>query len=131
MSKNHIDKSQKVCAVGALALSPQTMLVQLALPIDPRDTIKARRERAIRRSGLTPSKGYRLWYGLAELWRDEYMELQARYERHVLTLERTLAQESETLRALREAREMRERHYALALDQTALVGVAKVEGVQT
>lgn len=116
MSKDPCDKLKKVCDVSNFALDPQTMLVQLALPIDPKDSIKARRERAIRRSGLTPSKGYRLWYGLAELWRHEYQELLNRYERHILTLERTYADKSETLRALREAREMQERHYALALD---------------
>lgn len=117
-SKNHCDIPQKSCAVN-VALSPQTMLVQLALPIDPRDTIKARRERAIRRSGLTPSKGFRVWYGIADLWRDEYLELRARYERHILSLERTLAQESETLKALREARELRENNYALDLNPKA------------
>lgn len=110
-----------------VAVDPQRMLFQLSMPIDPRDTIKARRERAIRRSGLTPSKGYRLWYGIAELWRDEYLELRARYERHVVTLEKTLAQESEQLRALREAREMRERHHAFAFDQTASAGVVRSE----
>lgn len=123
--KNHFEKSQKVCAVSAYALSPQTMLVQLALPIDPRDTIKARRERAIRRSGLTPSKGFRVWYGIADLWRDEYLELRARYERHILSLERTLAQESETLRTLREARELRERHHEIQFDSAASEGASK------
>jgi hypothetical protein len=77
MSKTHCDKSQKVCAVSAVSLGPQSMLMQLAMPLDPRDTIKARRERAIRRSGLTPSKGFRLWCGVAELWR--WMQLLKRH----------------------------------------------------
>ncbi len=127
MSKSPCDKSQKVCAVSDVTLNPQSMLMQLAMPLDPRDTIKARRERAIRRSGLTPSKGYRLWYGLAELWRHEYQELLNRYERHIISLERQYADKSETLRHIREARELRERHYALALDSAVEAGAGSTQ----
>lgn len=90
------------------------MLEQLSLPVDPRDTIKARRERAIRKAGLSPAKGMRLWYRqTVGLMAHEYLALVEAYKNHVRTQERLLADELEQLRALRAAREIREKQLGL------------------
>lgn len=92
------------------------MLEQLSLPVDPRDTIKARRERAIRRAGLSPAKGMRLWYRQScDVLAHEYLTLVEAYKNHVRTQERLLADELEQLRALRAAREIREKQLGLDL----------------
>lgn len=118
MSKQPCENLKKVCAVNVTVEQAAAMLEQLALPIEPRDTVKRKRERAVARSGLTPSKGYRLWYGqVRRLWDDEVDTLLARWDQHIQKLEQTHTQNAEQLRALREAREMRERHYALEFSQ--------------
>ena len=92
------------------------MLEQLSLPVDPRDTIKARRERAIRRAGLSPAKGMRLWYRQScDVLAHEYLTLVEAYKNHVRTQERLLADELEQLRSLRAAREIREKQLGLDL----------------
>ncbi len=83
----------------------QTMLRQLSFPIEAHDTIKARRERAARKSGLTSSKAFRLWYGQqVALLADEWMTLCARYRAHVEEQEARLEAELQALRALKAAR---------------------------
>lgn len=99
-----------------IASDARWMLEQLSLPVDPRDTIKARRERAIRKAGLSPAKGMRLWYRQAVgLMAHEYLTLVEAYKKHVRTQERLLADELEQLRALRAAREIREKQLGLDL----------------
>ena len=108
-------KTQPMSAT-AITADARWMLEQLSLPVDPRDTIKARRERAIRRAGLTPAKGMRLWYRqTVGLMAHEYLTLVEAYKNHVRTQEKTLADELELLRTLRAAREVREAQLGLDL----------------
>lgn len=109
---------QKTQPMSAASVSTDArwMLEQLSLPVDPRDTIKARRERAIRKAGLSPAKGMRLWYRqTVGLMAHEYLTLVEAYKNHVRTQERLLADELEQLRALRAAREIREKQLGLDL----------------
>ncbi len=102
-----LQKGQHVNA-ALVANDARWMLEQLALPIDPRDTIKARRERAIRRAGISPAKGMGLWYAQAcALMAHEYLQLVQAYQAHVVTQEKLLSEELETLRALKMARQQR------------------------
>jgi hypothetical protein len=81
------------------------MLQQLSLPIGATDTIKARRERAIRKSGLTASKGLRVWYGQkCSILADEWLTLCDRYAKHVEIQEQRLGHELEQLRAAKAQR---------------------------
>jgi hypothetical protein len=97
---------------ATIALDAQHTLYQLALPVDPRDTIKARRERAIRRAGLSPAKGARLWYGqTCALLAHEYVQLKEAYRKHIETQEARLEQELEHLREL----QAREKQYELGV----------------
>ena len=115
---------------AAVANDARWMLEQLSLPVDPRDTIKARRERAIRRAGISPAKGVRLWYAqTCALLAHEYLAIIEAYKNHVITLERTLEHEAAELRALREAREMRERQYGLDIE-TPSRALGAVHGAQ-
>lgn len=116
MSKHSCDSSKKVCAVSDLPMEDAAWILgQLAMPFDARDTIKARRERAIARSGLSRSKGYRLWYGqVRRLWDDEVEKLLANWDRHIKALEQAHADKTDHIRAIREARQ-RERQNALQL----------------
>lgn len=118
MGQNPKRVGQKACRMNATAINADArwMLEQLAMPVDPRDTIKARRERAIRRSGLTPAKGFRLWYAQkTALLAHEFVGLVEAYKVHVRTQERLLHDELEQLRALRLARELREKQIELDL----------------
>lgn len=108
-------KTQPMSAT-AIASDARWMLEQLSFPIDARDTIKARRERAIRRAGLSPAKGMRLWYRqTCDILAHEYLTLVEAYKNHVRAQERLLADELEQLRALRAARELREKQIGLDL----------------
>jgi len=107
------EKTQPMSA-QTVSADARWMLEQLSLPVDPRDTIKARRERAIRRAGLSPAKGMRIWYRQAVgLMAHEYLTLVEAYKKHVRTQERLLTDELEQLRALRASREMRESQLGL------------------
>ena len=109
-------KAMRVINAATVATEAQWMLHQLSLPVDPRDTIKARRERAIRRAGLSHAKGFRLWYGYASaLMAHEYLTICEAFKAHVRTQETLLADELEQLRSLRAARELREQHYEMDL----------------
>lgn len=119
-------KTQPMSA-SFVANDARWMLEQLSLPVDPRDTIKARRERAIRRAGLSPAKGMRLWYRqTCDIMAHEYLTLMEAYKNHVRTQERLLADELETLRTLRAARELRERQIGMDL-QTPSRAVAALQ----
>lgn len=118
MRQDHQRNGQKSKQMNAslVADDARWMLEQLLFPVDPRDTIKARRERAIRRSGLSPAKGMRIWYSqTCALLAHEFLQLTEAYKNHVKDQERLLAEELETLRALRVAREQRERQLAMDL----------------
>lgn len=92
------------------------MLEQLSLPMDPRDSIKARRERAIRRAGISPAKGMRLWYSqTCALLAHEYFQIKEAYRAHVERQEARLAEELELLRSL----QARERNHDLEFVGTA------------
>lgn len=96
---------------SAVANDARFMLEQLSLPYDARDSIKARRERAIRRANISPSKGMRLWYRQAcSLLAHEYLALAEAYKNHIKTLERTHRDLADELQRLREANDIRERH---------------------
>lgn len=98
------EKAQQMNAV-TVAADARFMLEQLSLPVDPRDSIKARRERAIRRAGISPAKGMRLWYSQAcALMAHEYFQIKEAYRAHIETQETRLADEIEFLRQL-QARE--------------------------
>lgn len=113
-------KAMRVMNAATVASEAQWMLHHLSLPVDPRDTIKARRERAIRRAGLSHAKGFRLWYGYAAaLMAHEYLTICEAFKAHVRTQETLLADELEQLRTLRAARELREQHYEMDLQVAA------------
>lgn len=98
------EKAQHMNA-DAIALDAQRSLFMLAMPVEPTDTIKARRERAIRRAGLSSAKGTRLWYGQAcALLAHEYVQLKEAYRNHIQSQKTRLADELEYLREL-QARE--------------------------
>jgi hypothetical protein len=97
-------KAQQMNA-SLVANDARFMLEQLSLPVDPRDSIKARRERAIRRAGISPAKGMRLWYSqTCALLAHEYFQIKEAYRAHVETQEARLAEELNFLRQL-QARE--------------------------
>lgn len=102
----HVRQKGQHVNAALVATDARWMLEQLALPLDPRDTIKARRERAIRRAGISAAKGMRLWYAqTCALLAHEYLQIKQAYEAHVIAHEVKLAEEIETLRALRAARQ--------------------------
>lgn len=98
------EKDQRMNA-SFVANDAHQMLVQLAMPVDPRDTIKARRERAIRRAGISPAKGMRLWYRqTCALLAHEYFQIKEAYRAHIERQGQRLAEELAFLREL-QARE--------------------------
>lgn len=120
-------KTQPMSA-ALVADSARSMLEQLSFPIDPRDTIKARRERAIRRAGISPAKGMRLWYGQAcSLLAHEYLQIKEAYRAHVERQEARLAEELEFLRTL-QARE-RQHDIRFAHEPASPGGVASSRNV--
>lgn len=124
-SQRERQKTQHMNAVS-ITMDAQRMLYQLALPVDPKDTIKARRERAIRRAGLSPAKGMRLWYAQAcSLLATEYFQIKAAYKAHIENQEARLAKELEHLREL-QAREQ-QHELGLADETTHFDAVAKVQ----
>lgn len=125
MRFNHDRDRHKANHMNAavVAQDAQHMLHQLSMPVEVTDTIKARQQRAIRNSGLSPRKAIRIWYQHAcTIAAHEYLQLAERYKNHVRAQEQRLAQELETLRSLIDEREMRERQHALALDAAPLEG---------
>lgn len=87
---------------AAVASEARWMLEQLSLPVDPRDSIKARRERAIRRAGISPAKGMRLWYSqTCSLLAHEFLAICEAYKGHVRSQETRLHEELEILKALK------------------------------
>jgi len=124
--QRHGQKTQPMSAT-AVSSDARWMLEQLSFPIDARDTIKARRERAIRRAGLSPAKGMRIWYRqTCDILAHEYLTLVEAYKNHVRTQERLLADELEQLRALRAAREIREKQIGLDLATPSRTGDASL-----
>jgi hypothetical protein len=94
------EKTQHMNA-AAITLDAQRSLFVLATPVEPTDTIKARRERAIRRAGLSPAKGTRIWYGqTCALLAHEYVRLKEAYRNHIMSQKARLADELEYLREL-------------------------------
>lgn len=94
------EKAQHMNA-AAIALDAQRSLFLLATPVEPTDTIKARRERAIRKAGLSSAKGFRLWYGYTTaLLAHEYLGLKEAYRAHIETQETRLEAELAYLREL-------------------------------
>lgn len=94
------EKAQHMNA-AAIALDAQRSLFILSTPVEPTDTIKARRERAIRRAGLSSAKGTRLWYGQAcALLAHEYVQIKEAYRNHIKSQKTRLAEELEYLREL-------------------------------
>lgn len=109
------EKAQRMNA-AAVTLDAQRMLYQLAMPVDAKDTIKARRERAIRRAGLSPAKGMRLWYAQAcSLLAHEYFQIKEAYRAHIEIQEARLSEELHYLREL----QARERQHELGLTDAA------------
>lgn len=105
---------------AAVASEAQYMLQQLSLPIQPTDTVKARRERAIKRAGVSHAKGIRLWYRQScTLAAHEFLKLAEAYKAHVITQERLLERELEQLRARVEAHQLRADHYELDFTPSA------------
>jgi len=122
MRQNHQRPRDKTLHMNAMTVANEArfMLQQLSLPVDPTDTIKARRERAIRRAGLSHAKGMRLWYSqTCALLAHEFLGLLQAYKDHVTTQERELERDLETLRTLRAERLQRENQLALDLQARA------------
>lgn len=114
---------------ATVCLEAQSLLHQLSMPIDPRDTIKARRERAIRRAGISPAKGFRLWYGYATaLMAHEYLMICEAAKHHVRAQETQLESELEQLRALRALHEQRTRQHDLLAATVSQNAVEAVGG---
>lgn len=111
---------QKVQRMNAVAADARWMLQQLALPIEPTDTIKARRERAIRRAGLSAAKGMRLWYGqTCSLLAEEYFTLVDALKRQAIHFENAAERNYQLAQQLRETRVMKEGQLALDINQEA------------
>lgn len=103
MRQDHQRSRQKTQQMNAAAitLDAQRSLFVLATPVEPTDTIKARRERAIKRAGLSPAKGTRIWYGqTCALLAHEYVRLKEAYRNHIMSQKARLAGEIEYLREL-------------------------------
>lgn len=134
MRFNHQRFCEKAQRMSAVASEARWMLQQLALPIEPTDTIKARRERAIRRAGISSAKGARLWYGQAcAILADEYFQLVAAVRQHALAQERAAERDRAILQQLRDARIMREGQLDLLAETTRRgpVGSREVEHKDT
>lgn len=116
MRENHQRSGKNTHPMSAATVTSEArwMLEQLSLPVDPRDTIKARRERAIRKAGLSPAKGMRLWYRQScDVLAHEYLTLVEAYRNHVRTQERALERELEQLRDRKAAHELRAGNYEM------------------
>lgn len=103
MRQDHQRPCEKAKRMNAalIAQDAQYALFMLAQPIEPTDTIKARRERAIRRAGLSSAKGTRLWYGqTCALLAHEYVRLKEAYRKHIESQKTRLAAELDYLREL-------------------------------
>lgn len=105
MRFNQQRTGEKELRMNAATIATETrwMLHQLCLPIEPTDSIKARRERAIRRAGISRAKGVRLWYGQAcSILAEEFFQIAEAYKRLVVNQETRLTEELELLKALKE-----------------------------
>lgn len=122
-------KSTHTMNAATVCIEAQSMLHQLSMPIDPRDTIKARRERAIRGAGISPAKGFRLWYGYATaLLAHEYLMICEAAKNHVRTQESQLETELEQLRALKALHEQRSRQHVLLAETVSASDMGAVRG---
>ena len=113
----------------AVAQDSRWMLQQLALPVEPTDTIKARRERAIRRAGISPAKGIRIWYGQAcAILAHEYLQIKAAVKKAALQQEDALERELDHLRQLRMRVNQDE---FMGLDAALLDGASQADRYET
>jgi hypothetical protein len=120
-------KAQRMNAAGLIDDTAREMLHQLSLPIEPTDTIKARRERAIRRAGLSAAKGMRLWYGqTCALLASEYVSLIDALERHEAAVQASTAKNNEITNSLRDDRLMREGHASFEFAATDRKGLVRL-----
>ncbi len=106
------------------------MVKQMALPLVPQRRVKGALGAVSRESGISYSKVRKIYYRLTDhILEFEFRSIAKAYERHVVSQERKLEQELADLRALREAREMRERHGKLDIS-TPSRGLASAESAR-
>lgn len=102
---------------AAVAADAQFLLHQLSLPIEPTDSIKARMQRAIRASGLSPRKAIRIWYRHAcTIAAHEYLSLVAAVNEHAEVFERAAERNLQLANQSRGAG-VTGGQFALAIDQ--------------
>jgi hypothetical protein len=93
------------------------MIRQMALPLVSERRVKGALGAIARDTGLSYSKLRKVYYRLTDhILEFEFRSIAEAYKRHVRDHERKLEQELAELRALREARALREKHYALDLE---------------
>lgn len=91
-----------------------TYVKQMALPLIAERRVKGALSMVSRDTGLSYSKVRKIYYGLTDhILAFEWRNIAEAYKRHVENQERKLEAELATLRALREAREIRENQLAL------------------
>lgn len=100
--QNHAWQKGSRMSPDAVAMDAQFLLHQLSLPIEPTDSIKARIQRAIRNSGLSPRKAIRIWYRHAcTIAAHEYLQLVSAVNKHASVLERAAHNNNELAARLR------------------------------
>jgi DNA-binding transcriptional regulator PaaX len=106
---------------GALVLEEcHGMIRQMALPLISERRVKGALSAVSRESGISYSKLRKIYYRLTDhILEFEFRSIAEAYKRHVRDHERKLEQELAELRALREARALREQHYVLDLETSA------------
>lgn len=111
------DKGERRVSSAILVLDEcHGMVRQMALPLVNERRVKGALHLVARDSGLSYSKLRKIYYRLTDhILEFEFRSIAEAYKRHVRDHERKLEQELAELRALREARALREQHYALDL----------------
>ncbi len=122
-------KGERRVSPAALVLDEcHGMVRQMALPLVTERRVKGALSVVARDSGLSYSKLRKIYYRLTDhILEFEFRSIAEAYKRHVRDHERKLEQELAELRALREARALREQHYAMDL-KTSSRAVGPGEG---
>ena len=123
------DKQDKISDNAYTMLAAPTMFRQLALPLQPGDSVKWQIQRAAREAGFSARRAKSLWYGTCELWAKEYAQLCAAYERYLNRYEKNLENEIAIIRARRTQREIERRQHALPLTEARPPRLVAREGM--
>lgn len=115
-------------SAAALTHECRDYVKQMALPLVPQRRVKGALQTVSRDSGVSYSKLRKIYYGLTDhILAFEFRNIAEAYQKFVVTQERALERELETLRARKEAHQLRASHYELDLaGRASLVG--KIDG---